>query len=238
MPAVIDNPILNSPFAEPAQHWQLDDNGIPAGTPAPGRRRSEFIVPVPPPKHRVKSQGALDLEDEYGERKPNDYINEIRAKVGQWRALGDAGLRPLTPHHRPPAAPLARTGPRPPAVLLPGRSRRNRHLADGSSTPSRDRPPVHPERRSQSRPAAHRVQAGHRRRQDHRDGNADRLADPERRPGPKLYPLHRRVSDRRPRPDRARPACASCCRRTRPTSTRHSTWSRASCATACSAPAS
>ena len=50
---VIDNPILNSPFAEPARHWVLDDNGIPTGVPADGRRRSEFIVPVPPRRHRV-----------------------------------------------------------------------------------------------------------------------------------------------------------------------------------------
>ena len=27
--AVIDNPILNSPFAEPSRHWDLDENGIP-----------------------------------------------------------------------------------------------------------------------------------------------------------------------------------------------------------------
>lgn len=95
--AVIDNPILNSPFAEPSRHWELDENGIPTGSPAPGRRRSEFVVPVPPPKHKVRAQASLDLEDEYGKRQPNDYINEIRAKVAQWRSLGDQGLRPLTP---------------------------------------------------------------------------------------------------------------------------------------------
>jgi type III restriction enzyme len=95
--AVIDNPILNSPFAEPTRHWELDENGVPTGKPLPGRRRSEFIVPVPPPKHKVKAQGKLDLEDEYGKRQPNDYINEIRAKVAAWRSLGDQGLRPLTP---------------------------------------------------------------------------------------------------------------------------------------------
>jgi type III restriction enzyme len=91
--AVINNPILNSPFAEPTRHWILDENGIPTGLPAEGRRRSEFVVPVPPPKHKMKAQGQLELEDEYGLRKPNDYINEIRTKVGAWRALGEAGLR-------------------------------------------------------------------------------------------------------------------------------------------------
>lgn len=92
-PVVIDNPILNSPFVEPTRHWVLDENGIPTGFPAEGRRRSEFVVPVPPPKHKLKAQGSLDLEDNFGQRKPNDYINEIRAKVAAWRSLGSAGLR-------------------------------------------------------------------------------------------------------------------------------------------------
>ena len=26
---MIDNPILNSPFAEPSRHWELDESGIP-----------------------------------------------------------------------------------------------------------------------------------------------------------------------------------------------------------------
>jgi hypothetical protein len=90
---VIDNPVLNSPFAEPSRHWELDENGIPTGTPAPGRRRSEFIVPVPPPKHKVKAKATLDLEDEYGKRQPNDYM--IRAKITQWRCADDQCLHPL-----------------------------------------------------------------------------------------------------------------------------------------------
>jgi type III restriction enzyme len=94
--AIIDNPILNSPFAEPSSHWELDENGIPTGIVANGRRRSEFIVPVPPPKHKVAAQASLGLEDEYGKRQANDYINEIRGKVTQWRTLGEQGLRPLT----------------------------------------------------------------------------------------------------------------------------------------------
>ena len=53
--AVINNPILNSPFAEPSRHWALDQNGIPTGVMAEGRRRSEFIVPVPPPNEAGSS---------------------------------------------------------------------------------------------------------------------------------------------------------------------------------------
>ena len=108
--AVINNPILNSPFAEPSRHWVLDENGIPTGVPAPGRRGSEFVVPVPPAKHKVRTQATLDLDDEYGQRKPNDGINQVRAKVAAWRSLGEAGLRAVTPvtarllrHWRDPA---------------------------------------------------------------------------------------------------------------------------------------
>lgn len=94
MPApVIDNPILDSPFAEPGHRWVLDDKGVPTGEIATGRRRSEFIVPVPPATHQVYAQAALDLDDAFRKREPNDYINEIRARVGAWRALGEAGVR-------------------------------------------------------------------------------------------------------------------------------------------------
>jgi type III restriction enzyme len=94
MTAIIDNPILNSPFAEPARHWLLDEQGIPSGAIGSGRRRSEFVVPVPPPRHRT--QGELDLEDEYGKRKPNDAVNEIRGRVAIWRKAGRPGVTPVT----------------------------------------------------------------------------------------------------------------------------------------------
>ena len=54
MPTVIDNPILNSPFVEPGRHWVLDERGIPTGAIEQPRRRSEYIVPVPPPRHIVQ----------------------------------------------------------------------------------------------------------------------------------------------------------------------------------------
>ena len=110
--AVIDNPILNSPFAEPSRHWELDENGIPTGTPAHGRRRSEFIVPVPPPKHKVKAKATLDLEDEYGKRHRTEYIGEIGAKVAQWRSINpadNAGCDTDLPSDSGPARPVQLT---------------------------------------------------------------------------------------------------------------------------------
>jgi type III restriction enzyme len=56
--------------------------------------RSEYIVPVPPPRHIT--QGVLDLDDEYGKRRPNDIVNDIRARVAVWRHNGHPGVTPAT----------------------------------------------------------------------------------------------------------------------------------------------
>ncbi|HMR31508.1 MAG TPA: DEAD/DEAH box helicase family protein [Geminicoccaceae bacterium] len=88
-------PILNSPYAYPGRHWELDEAGQPVNRIVPARRRSELITPVPKPKkqRRGKAQAELELgagdglstaEQEYN---PTPIINEIRDYVGQWRGL-------------------------------------------------------------------------------------------------------------------------------------------------------
>ena len=47
-----DHPILNSPYACPAQHWELDDDGQPTQQIVESRRRAKFITPIPKPKKR------------------------------------------------------------------------------------------------------------------------------------------------------------------------------------------
>jgi type III restriction enzyme len=42
-----ERPILNSPYAPPARHWELDADGQPTNRIAAARRRSELITPVP-----------------------------------------------------------------------------------------------------------------------------------------------------------------------------------------------
>ena len=42
-----DQPILNSPYAYPARHWELDDTGQPTQKILETRRRAEFITPDP-----------------------------------------------------------------------------------------------------------------------------------------------------------------------------------------------
>ncbi len=54
-PVSIDNPILNSPFREPARHFRFDEDGITSEI-AEGRRRSTYFVPIAKPKTKGGAQ--------------------------------------------------------------------------------------------------------------------------------------------------------------------------------------
>ncbi|MBO6552183.1 MAG: DEAD/DEAH box helicase family protein [Roseitalea sp.] len=90
-----DHPILNSPYAYPDRHWELDADGQPTNQIIETRRRSDLITPVPKPKKRRQNQkqGSLilgagdDLSSEEQEYNPTPIINEIRTYVEQWRNL-------------------------------------------------------------------------------------------------------------------------------------------------------
>ncbi len=43
--ALIENPILNSPFAAPARHFKFTDEGI-TNEVVDGRRRSSYLIPI------------------------------------------------------------------------------------------------------------------------------------------------------------------------------------------------
>lgn len=45
-----DHPILNSPYAYPGRHWELDETGQPTSKIIEDRRRVSFISPIPKPK--------------------------------------------------------------------------------------------------------------------------------------------------------------------------------------------
>ena len=47
--AVIDNPILNSPFDEPERHWKFERDGI-TNEVVDGRRVSSYFMPIPKSK--------------------------------------------------------------------------------------------------------------------------------------------------------------------------------------------
>jgi type III restriction enzyme len=83
----IDNPIINSPYVEPARHFLTSADGTVTGEIGTRRRPSEFFVPVAPPKKR---SGQLTLDAFGGPKKqqPNEIVNEIRQSVERWRRTG------------------------------------------------------------------------------------------------------------------------------------------------------
>ena len=98
-----ERPILNSPYALPARHWEIDADGQPTNRIIESRRRSELITPVPKPQRRRRApgQGELGLgtgpstpEQEYN---PTPIINEIRGYVAAWRNLPNPHQWQVTP---------------------------------------------------------------------------------------------------------------------------------------------
>src|SRR5271170_2511870 len=99
-----EKPILNSPYDVPRRHHALDQDGQPLDLPpVGGRRRSEFITPVPRPRKKKKAdQGSFDLDREIVEAKDQKYnptpiINEMRSHVASWRSLPSAADWGVTP---------------------------------------------------------------------------------------------------------------------------------------------
>jgi type III restriction enzyme len=90
-----EQPILNTPYAYPGRHWELDADGQPTDRILPSRRRSELITPVPQPKKRRQKRGQKEmvfdegkgLSTETQQYDPTPIINEIRSHVDSWRSL-------------------------------------------------------------------------------------------------------------------------------------------------------
>ena len=61
---VIENPILNTPFAAPARHFRFDDDGITDEI-VEGRRPSSYFMPIPKAK---KKSGKLVFDEWTGDR--------------------------------------------------------------------------------------------------------------------------------------------------------------------------
>jgi type III restriction enzyme len=82
----IENPVINSPYIEPAQHFVTTADGTVSGEIAPRRRSSEFFVPVARPK-KISAQMTMEAFGGLTRQQPNEIVNEIRQAVGRWRAL-------------------------------------------------------------------------------------------------------------------------------------------------------
>ena len=102
-----EQPILNSPYAYPGRHWELDADGQPTNIITESRRKSAFITPVPKPKKRRRGDGQKQVDLVFPEPEgistseqqydPNTIINEIRGYIDQWRKLPNPDQWQVTP---------------------------------------------------------------------------------------------------------------------------------------------
>ena len=82
---LVDNPILNSPFDEPARYWAYEE-----GQPIlrEGRRPAGYYL-----KARTRGPQTSLFEEEFV---PLDLVNTIRERVKAWREQGYPGVTPIT----------------------------------------------------------------------------------------------------------------------------------------------
>jgi len=92
--ALIDDPILNSPFIEPTRHFKFDEEGITDEI-LNGRRPSSHFVPIARAKKKGK-QLQFDTEWTKDRIEPNPVVDRIRQRVGAWRLGGYVGVTPTT----------------------------------------------------------------------------------------------------------------------------------------------
>ena len=99
------DPILNSPYEYPGEHWELDASGQPTQKIAAGRRKASFITPIPKPKKRRSLDGqaafvfdeGIGLSTERQQYDPTSIINQIRTHVDEWRLRPNTGDWHVTP---------------------------------------------------------------------------------------------------------------------------------------------
>src|SRR3989339_862682 len=100
-----ERPVLNSPYKQPARHWELDTDGQPTQQIIEHRRRADFITPIPKPRKRkgkyqqqdfVFDEG-LGLSTQKQQYDPTSIINELRRHVDQWRVLPNPKDWQVTP---------------------------------------------------------------------------------------------------------------------------------------------
>jgi len=87
-----EHPILNSPYAYPSRHWELDKDGQPTQRIIETRRHAEFVSPVPKPKKHKKQSGFVFDEGEglstaAQQYEQNAFIESVRQRVDAWRSL-------------------------------------------------------------------------------------------------------------------------------------------------------
>ncbi len=93
-PDFFAHPIINSPYACPQRHWELDESGQPTQQIKATRRSAQFITPIPKPKKggdrqqvMLPKDGISTQEQEYD---PTPIINHVRQLVSIWRSLPES----------------------------------------------------------------------------------------------------------------------------------------------------
>ena len=99
-----EQPILNSPYAYPGRHWELEKEGQPTNEIVNSRRRSDLITPVPLPRKRKSRTQQTEivfdgdgLSTEQQQYDPTPIINEIREHVETWRKFKNPEQWMVTP---------------------------------------------------------------------------------------------------------------------------------------------
>lgn len=91
---VIENPVINSPYAEPRQHFKFSDEGI-TNEIIQERRISSYFVPIPQARKKG-SQLSFDTEWTQDRIEENKLVNRIRQSVSRWRQGGYIGVTSTT----------------------------------------------------------------------------------------------------------------------------------------------
>ena len=89
----VQNPIINSPFAEPKQHWLIEHGKSPVKH--PGRRLASYYYRVPDSSGRgrkTKKQMSLEGDLAIGEQEDLPIVNGLRSRIKEWRTGALTGI--------------------------------------------------------------------------------------------------------------------------------------------------
>src|SRR5437764_12224864 len=93
----VANPIINSPYKEPKQHWQIEEGKQPSLE--PGRRQASYFLRVPERAargRRAEPQSEMFDEDLKGSEYLLDLANLLRTRVEEWRKREYQGATKVT----------------------------------------------------------------------------------------------------------------------------------------------
>ncbi len=96
--AIIENPVINSPYQEPRRHFKFGEDGI-TNEVIERRRVSSYFVPIARPRSYRPTHVQLQLpETEWTANRiqENEFINKVRARVAVWRQGGYVNITKTT----------------------------------------------------------------------------------------------------------------------------------------------